>query len=616
MLKYLESRQAHTEMRNKNNKICGDDLGFTILEVVVGVFIFTILVAGVLGAISALTRSVKAAREKTELASLVSADLEVVRNLPYVQVGTVNGNPSGSLPDASNPRTVTIEGRAYRIYYEVTYFDDPADGTAVLGTDPSAADYKQVKMFVESTVTSTRTTIVTNIAPKGLEGTQNAGALLLKVFNAVGTPVPNASIHITNTAITPNIVLDRTTDSSGNWTEVGLPASVNGYHVTVTKTGYSTDQTYPITAQNPNPVKPDATVLVGQVTQVSFAIDALSNLTVRTLDQKCQSINGVNINVAGAKLIGTAPNVYKFNQNYTSAAGQIALTNIEWDTYTPTLLSGQNLMVIGTSPIQQIDVLPGTSQTFTLILGPQSTNSLLVIVKDASTGAALEGAQVHLQKGGSTAQDYYGITGGSVLVQQDWTGGPGQVEFTSTNSYFSDNGGIDVNSAPTGVRLKKISGDYVATGILESSTFDTGTDTSNFTTLTFAPAAQDDAAELRFQLAANNDGTTWNYGGPDGTAATFYTVSGSNISTSLDGNRYIRYKAFLKTYDEDHITPILTSLNINYVSGCFSPGQSVFLSLTSGNNYSLDVTLPGYQTQTINSLNISGNQVLQVLLNH
>ena len=171
----------------------------------VGVFIFTILVAGVLGAISALTRSVKAAREKTELASLVSADLEVVRNLPYVQVGTVNGNPSGSLPDASNPRTVTIEGRAYRIYYEVTYFDDPADGTAVLGTDPSAADYKQVKMFVESTVTSTRTTIVTNIAPKGLEGTQNAGALLLKVFNAVGTPVPNASIHITNTAITPNI---------------------------------------------------------------------------------------------------------------------------------------------------------------------------------------------------------------------------------------------------------------------------------------------------------------------------------------------------------------------------------------------------------------------------
>ncbi len=603
-------------MRNKNNKIFKEDHGFTILEVVVGVFIFTILVAGVLGSISALTRSVKAAREKTELSSLVSADLEVVRNLPYVQVGTVNGNPSGSLPDAANPRTVTIEGRAYRIYYEVTYFDDPADGTAVLGTDSSPADYKQVKMFVQSTVTSALTTIVTNISPKGLEGTQNAGALLLRVFNAVGSPVPNASIHISNTALTPNIILDRTTDSSGNWTEVGLPPSVNGYNITVTKSGYSTDRTYPITVQNPNPIKPDATVLVGQITQVSFAIDALANLTVRTLDQKCQPINGVNVNVAGAKLIGTAPNVYKFNQNFTSSVGQIALTNIEWDTYTPTLLTGQNLMVIGTSPIQQIDVLPTTSQTFTLILGQQSTNTLLVIVKDAATGSAVEGAQVHLQKGGSTPQDYYGITGGSVLIQQSWTGGPGQTDFIDDTAYFSDDGGVDANSAPTGMRLKKTSGTYASTGIFESSTFDTGADTTNFTTLSFAPAAQDDAAELRFQLAANNDGTTWDYVGPDGTNATFYTVSGSNISTALDGNRYVRYKAFLKTYDEDHITPVLTSLSINYVSGCFSPGQSVFLNLTSGNNYSLDISLPGYQTQTINSLTISGNQVLQVLLSH
>ncbi len=602
-------------MRNKNNKIFRKAEGFTILEVVVGIFIFTILVAGVLGSISALTRSVKAAREKTELASLVSADLEIVRNLPYAQVGTVNGNPSGNLPDAPNPRTVTIEGRAYRIYYEVTYFDDPADGTAVLGTDSSAADYKQVKMFVQSTVTGALTTIVTNIAPKGLEGTQNAGALLLKVFNAVGTPVPNAAIHITNTVLTPNIILDRTTDSSGNWTEVGLPASVNGYHITVTKTGYSTDQTYPITAQNPNPIKPDATVLVGQVTQVSFAIDVLSNLTVRTLDQKCQAINGVNVNVAGAKLIGTSPNVYKFNQNYSSAAGQIALTNIEWDTYTPTLLTGQNLMVFGTSPIQQIDVLPGTSQTFTLILGPQSTNSLLVIIKDAATGAALEDAQVHLQKGGSVPQDYYGVTGGSVWSQSDWTGGSGQVTYADTTQYYADDGAIDVNSAPTGVRLKKTSGNYALSGVLESSTFDTGTDQTNFTTLSWAPSSQDPATTLKFQLAANNDNATWNYVGPDGTAATYYTTPGTSISGAADTNRYIRYKAFLSTTATNK-SPVLTGFTLNYVAGCFSPGQSVFLSLTAGNNYSLDVSLAGYQTQTINSLNISGNQVLQVLLNH
>jgi hypothetical protein len=270
-------------------------------------------------------------------------------------------------------------------------------------------------------------------------------------------------------------------------------------------------------------------------------------------------------------------------------------------------------MVYGTSPIQQIDVLPGTSQTFTLVLGPQTTNSFLVIVKDAATGAALEGAQVHLQKGGSNAQDYYGITGGSVLNQIDWTGGSGQADFTNTTQYFVDDGNVDINSIPTGLRLKKTAGDYASSGWLESSTFDTGANTTNYTTLTWAPSSQDPATTLKFQIAANNDNATWNYLGPDGTAGTYYTVSGSNISSALDNSRYARYRVFLSTTDTKS-TPILTSVNINYVSGCFSPGQSIFTSLTSGNNYNLDVSLSGYQTYTNSSFTINGNQTLEVLL--
>lgn len=587
--------------------------GFTLVEVMVGMAIFALLASGVLGAILALQQSVKVARERTELASLVAADLEIVRNLPYAQVGTVNGNPSGSLPDASNKRVITIENRLYYIYYEVTYYDDPADGTVLAGTDPAPTDYKQVKMFIQSSFTPTVTTILTNVVPKGLEGVENAGALFLKVFNAQGQPVANANLHIVNTSLTPNIVLDRQTDSAGNWVEVGLPPSTNGYHIVATKSGYSTDSTYPITAQNPNPTKPDATVAVGQVTQVSFSIDLLANLTIRTLDQKCQPVDGVGVNISGAKLIGTSPDVYKYNQNAASAGGQIVLSNIEWDTYTPTLLTGQNLMVLGTSPIQQIDVLPGTSQIFTMLVGAQSTNSLLVIVKDAITGAALEDVQIHLQKGGSTPQDYYSLTGGSVWTQSSWVGGGGQDTFTDVTQYFTDDGNVDINSAPTGVRLNKIAGDYAASGVLESSTFDTGTDQTNYTTFTWLPTSQDPATTLQFQIAVNNDNTTWNYVGPDGTAATYFTTSGTSLPAGADNNRYIRYKAYLNT-TESNKTAVLTSLTLNYVAGCFSPGQSVFQSLTAGNNYSLDVSLAGYQTQTFNSLDISGNQVLQILL--
>ncbi len=598
-------------MRNKKKYL--NKSGFTLIEVMASLAIFTILAMGSLGAVLALQQSVKVAREKIELTSLVSADLEIVRNLPYAQVGTVNGNPTGSLPDLTNPKSISIESRTYRVYYEVTYFDDPADGTALLGTDQSPADYKQVKMFIQKADGGTPTTILTNVSPKGLEGVQNAGALLLKVMNAQGQPVSGASIHISNSVLSPNIVLDRISDGDGSWLEVGLPPSTNGYHITVTKTGYSSDQTYPITVQNPNPIKPDATVLVGQVTQVSFAIDLLANLTIKTLNQKCQNVNGVGVNVSGSKLIGTNPNVLKFDQNFSSVQGLISLTNIEWDTYKPQLLAGQDLMVFGTSPIQQIDVLPGTSQVFTLIVGAQTTNSILVIVKDAATGAALEGAQVHLQKGGSTPQDYYAITGGSVWSQSNWTGGSGQVEYSSTDKYLSDDGQVDINSVPTGLRLKKISGRYVESGLLESSTFDTGTDATNFTTLTWLPNSQSVGTSLKFQLASNNDNSTWDYVGPDGTASSYYTISGTNISSVHDNNQYVRYKAYLSTAD-DKITPVLTTLNVNYVAGCFSPGQSMFSSLTSGNNYDLDVSLAGYQTYSINSMTIDGNQLLEVEL--
>lgn len=581
-----------------------------MVEMVVAVAVFGVLLVGVIQLSTIMTRSVRASREQTTIAGLAANYLEVARNLPYSQVGTSAGNPNGILPDSTAPATTVIEGTSYQIYYEVTFLDDPADGTVLAGSDPLPDDYKQLKMQIKNMTTNVVRSFSTNITPLGLGGAANAGALWAKAFDASGQPISGAQVHIQNLAGT--IILDRTTDPGGNWVEVGLPAGVNTYHVVVTKAGYSTDQTYPITVPNPNPTKPDPTIVNGVVTQVSFSIDLLSNLTIKTLNSVCSAINNVGLNVSGAKIIGTSPNVLKYNSNLTSAAGQIVLNNVEWDNYTPKLITGQSLMVVGTSPIQQISVLPGTSQTFTMILGTQTPNSLLVIVKDSGTGTALEGASVHLLRGGATPQDYYGTTGGSVWTQSDWTGGSGQANFTVVNRYFSDDGNIDKNTIPTGIRLKKVGANYVLAGQLDSSTFDTG-GISNFTTLTWSPTSQNPSTALRFQIASNLDNATWNYKGPDGTAATYYTVSGTNIATIHNNDRYIRYRAFLSTTDTTK-TPVLTSIAVNYVSGCFTPGQTSFGALTAGNIYTLDVSMAGYQPFTVNNLNISGNQLLEVLM--
>lgn len=595
--------------------MCAKQKGFTLIELLAGMAVFAILAVGVLGALGALFQSVKANRERVIVSTLASQRLEIVRNLPYSQVGTASGNPTGQLPDEANPFTSSIEGSQYHVYYEVTYIDDPADGTIVLGSDPAPADYKQVKMFVKNVATGRITSFLTSVVPKGLEGTSNAGALLAQVFDSVGQPVVGANVYIENLSVNPQIILNRTTDSSGKWIEVGLPSGVNAYHVVVTKSGYSTDQTYPITQSNLNPIKPDATIVVGQVTQVSFAIDLLANLTVHTQDALCQGMDGVGLTIKGSKLIGNNPDVLKFDQNFISVSGQVNLSNIEWDIYTPNLQDGSGLVLLGTSPIQQISVLPGGAHVFNMILANTTTNnSLLVIVKDAATGAAIEGVSVHLRKGGSQPQDYYGTTGGSTWKQYDWTGGSGQAAFTATDRYWADNGNIDINSVPTGTRLLKVTGNYVSPGNLESSTFDSGTAQTAWTNIMWLPTSQDPSAILKFQLASSSSSSgPWTYLGPDGTNATFYTVPGEVIASTHNNKRYLRYKVFLET-SNDKKTPVLTSLNINYVSGCYTPGQVSFYDLTAGQNYDIDVTATGYQTYVESGLNISEHETMEILM--
>lgn len=586
--------------------------GFTLVESLVGVGIFVMLAATVYQTFVVISKQSSQNSDSVIVSSLAKQYLETARNLPYSQIGTIQGNPHGNLPDQPNATTTTINGISYQTYYEVTYIDDPADGTLIQGTDPASTDYKQVKLSVKNLSTNSIKNFVTNIVPTGLENMTSGGALMLSVINAVGQPVSGATINITNTTVSPTINLTRMSDSSGSWVEVGLPNSTDGYHITVTKSGYSSDQTYPVSVSNPNPIKPDSTIINGQVTQISFSIDLTSNLTFNTLDQSCGAISGVGLSIAGAKLIGT-PNVLKFNNTYSSnGSGQVVLNNTEWDNYTPALSSSSH-MIYGSSPIQQINLLPNTTQMFNLILGNKTANSLLVIVKDGSTGDPIEGASVNLTNENYSIDNTL-ITGGSLWSQMFWNGGSGQSSWSNNTKYYSDDGNISTNDTPLAMRIINSGGNTLTnSGSLISSTFDTGTSATSYTTLNWQPTSQDPSATVKFQIATNNDNETWNFIGPDGTNATFYTTPGATISTANNNNRYVRYKAYLSTTDTSK-NPTITSIGLNYVSGCFTPGQVIFPGLSQGGEYNLEVSMPGYTSKTINDLNISGYQTLQVLL--
>jgi prepilin-type N-terminal cleavage/methylation domain-containing protein len=586
--------------------------GFTLIESLIGIGIFVLLAGVVYQTFFVVSKQIQDNTENTTISNLASQYLEIARNIPYAQVGTLLGNPHGNLPDESNPVVVNVGTKSYKIFYEITYVDDQADGTAILGSDPAPNDYKQVKLSVINLTTNNLTKFVTNIVPTGLENMTSGGALSLSVIDAIGQPVSGASINITNTSLLPSINITRTSDSTGHWVEVGLPDSSNSYHITVTKNGYSKDQTYPISVSNPNPTKPDATIANGQVTQISFAIDKTSNLTFNTLNSTCSPISSVDLGIKGDKIIGT-PNIYKYNNTHTSDTnGEIRLSNIEWDNYTPSVVSN-NYMIYGSSPIEQINLLPDTSQIFNFILGTKTQNSLLVIVKDSSNGSPIEGATVNLSNQDLNTDSTH-ITGGSLWNQRYWNGGANQSDFIDSTKYWQDDGNINTSDAPLALRLANSNGSTLAnSGTLISSTFDTGSANTTYTTFTWQPTSQDPETDVKFQVATNNDNSTWNFVGPDGTANTYYTTPSTTINNTNNNKRYIRYKAFLSTTNQSK-NPTITSVDINYVSGCFTPGQVMFPGLSVSNNYTLTVSMPGYTTKTITDINMGGYQTLEVSL--
>jgi len=603
------------------------ETGFTLIEVIVSIAILAVLAVSTFGLYTTIYSAIISYRQQTTMSALANQYLEIARNLPYSQVGTINGNPHGNLPDLPNALTVSFNNSDYQIYYVVNALHDPAD------PNPVIQDYKQVKLYVKDVSANLTKSFLVTIAPLNLASMGDGGALSIQVIGSIHSgwqPIAGATINIKNTSLNPGINVTRTADSQGKWNEVGLPADSN-YQITITKTGYSVDRTYSIT-DYPETTQPNATVLEGQTQNVTFAIDKLSNLVFYAKDQFCQAIEGVNLNIKSAKLISA--DTFKFNENFsTDSSGAVIPTNtspcsascgsasccLEWDTYTPTSANAQ-YMIYGTSPVQSANLLPDTTKNFNLILGTKTAHSELVVVKDDS-GDLIENAKVELSNPGLN-YDEIKYTGGSVWSQRDWAEGS-----------YQDDGHISYNEIPLALRLAKNPSDddnYYPSGWLVSSTFDTGTSQTAYTLLDW-DATQDPDFSVGFQIATSDEpydqpeDTYWdnpaNYKGPDGTSSSYYDVP-TAVNSIHNNHRYVRYKVFLATTNPVK-TPQVSSVSLNYVSGCPTPGQVIFTGLTPDNYYTATVSADGYQPLDpitpikINSTDCeNGYCVLQVSLSH
>ncbi len=600
--------------RIKNNFILNKKIikskGFSLVETLVAISIFLIVSVAIYSGFTGILKTMTVVRVKGIMTNIANEQFEVVRNLSYQDVGTVLGIPSGII---SQSQTINRDGKDFTVETVVRNVDDPFDGTFNGNPhDSSPADMKIIELTIScsSCVDSiSPISFTTKIAPKNLETASTNGALIIRVFDSSGVPVSSADINIINNSVNPKINLNDQTDINGILTIVDAPPSKNSYQIIVTKDGYSTDRTYATgVTGNPNPTKPNTSVLLQQITQISFIIDRTSKINIFTLNNQCVATPSFGFSISGSKLIGT-PNVYKYLNSFTTdTLGKKTLSSIEWDTYN---ISGADSVydIIGTSPLLSLGVNPNIEQDLQIITAPKNGKRLLVVVRDSSTGLPLSDAIVKLTGPNSYSKNI--VTNEGFLNQTDWKGGDGQEAFGYFNMYSNSDGNIESIASPGNLSLKKVSGVYSSNGNLTSSIFDTGS-SSNFRQIIWNSAsqpAQTGPKSVRVQIATSNcinagddypDCTTgtWNFVGPDGTSSTYYDSTNQNINAIHNEKRYFRYKIYLSTLNTSY-TPTISDISFTYTSACIPPGQVSFSSLVSG-NYTILVTKNGYKSMSKN----------------
>ncbi|MEO6536481.1 MAG: carboxypeptidase-like regulatory domain-containing protein [Candidatus Paceibacterota bacterium] len=254
--------------------------GMSFMDVIVGTALMLIIFTALTGLLRTSIQVSALAKNRSIATTVAESQMEYLRSLSYDSVGTVGGIPAGLVPQTS---TTTQNGILFTMRTFIDYKDDPADGTGAADTNGITTDYKELKVTVSYLVTGSTKTVdlISNYAPLGLETTTNGGTLKINVVSATGVAISGANVRIQNTRLSPTIDLTTFSDSDGMVFLPGAPTSTE-YQINVTKSGYSSAQTYTRDATNQNPTPGYLTVVKNQTTTATFAIDLLATLNIHT----------------------------------------------------------------------------------------------------------------------------------------------------------------------------------------------------------------------------------------------------------------------------------------------------------------------------------------------
>lgn len=250
------------------------------MDTLVGSALMLIVFLGIAGVFKLSIEVITNNRIRAGAIALANERMEYLRSLSYSQIGVIGGIPAGNVPQEE---TVDYNNVSYLRRTFVSYTDDPGDGLGAADSNSIIADFKTIRVEInwQSREGERGITLIGRVSPFGIETAVPGGTLTIIVRDESGAPVSNAQVDITNIDTTPDIDIRTYTNIDGEVTFIGAPAASN-YQIAISKTGYSSAQTYGVSAGNPNPDPRHLTVAESQTTSQSFTIDLVSTKRVET----------------------------------------------------------------------------------------------------------------------------------------------------------------------------------------------------------------------------------------------------------------------------------------------------------------------------------------------
>ena len=367
------------------------EAGFTLVELMVTVIVFSLVAIGFLGLFTSLIDSAIVAKHKAVASALATNQMEYLKSLPYDSLAVQGGSIYAQNPLPATSAS-TLNGIKYTITTNISYVDDAYDGCGPYPnlslkelycrnypppnnappTDLNPADYKIIHVQVTDPGGTVLATEDTEIAARVSETASATGALFVSVIDGTGTPVSGATVTVTNSAVSPAVNVSDSSDSNGITIFYGLPPDSNtDYVITATKSGYSTLTTI-APSGSLQPTYPNQKILTQQASYATLTIkpQGTDSLLIEAVDTAGNPLPNMKIYVKGGykKYTSTSDTSYYYDnitptdtRPTTDSSGLAALQNLVPGSYIFCGDSGATSCQIGATTYYLAAAVPYTS---------------------------------------------------------------------------------------------------------------------------------------------------------------------------------------------------------------------------------------------------------------